>query len=367
MSKDEGGEKTEKATPQRMRKLRKEGSLQRSQDLSAWLVIGAVVITLPMVVTSGRAAAQTQLARVDAIATAPDARVAVEMLGDAMASMLGTLAPMLGASVLAAVVAAAAQGGIHVAPKKLKPSFKHFHPKQGFQKVFGAQAWWNGAKAALKAAAIGIVLYTVIQGVVPLLIGSGAHSLPATLDLAVGGAMDLVKIAVIAGFVLAGLDALVVMRRNRKQTRMSKKEIKDEHKQSEGDPHIKGQIRQRQIAMSRNRMMAEVANADVVMVNPTHVAVALRYEPGTGAPRVIAKGRGHIAARIREKAGDAQVPMVQDVPLARALHDSCEVGQEIPAHLYAAVARVLAFVMALKRRGAAAGVHRDPQAEVVAA
>ncbi len=366
VSKDDSGEKSEKATPQRMKKLRKEGSLQRSQDLSAWMVIGAVVVALPLVIRSARDSAHGQLARVDAIAAAPDPWVALEMFGDALGSLLTTLAPAFAAAVLAAVVAAAAQGGIRVAPKKLKPTVKHFAPKQGAKKLFGGQAWWNGAKAALKAAAIGTVLYMVIQGVVPMLIGSGAHSLTSTLDIAVGGATTLIKTAVIAGFVLAGFDALVVMKRNRKQTRMSKKEIKDEHKQSEGDPHVKGQIRQRQIAMSRNRMMAEVVNADVVMVNPTHVAVALRYEPGTGAPRVIAKGRGHIATKIREKATEGQVPMVQDIPLARALHDACEVGQEIPAHLYAAVARVLAFVMALRRRGAASGIHRDPQAEAVA-
>ncbi|MFP5358987.1 MAG: flagellar biosynthesis protein FlhB [Actinomycetes bacterium] len=155
------------------------------------------------------------------------------------------------------------------------------------------------------------------------------------------------------------------MKRNRKQTRMSKKEISDEHKQSEGDPHVKGQRRARQIAMSRNRMMAAIAGADVVLVNPVHVAVALTYEPGTGAPRVVAKGRGHIAARIRAEAMDKRVPMVEDIPLARALHAACELGDEIPMHLYAAVARVLAFVMALRRRGAAAGMHRDPHAQEV--
>jgi flagellar biosynthetic protein FlhB len=104
-----------------------------------------------------------------------------------------------------------------------------------------------------------------------------------------------------------------------------------------------------------------------VLVNPTHVAVALRCEPGTGAPRVIAKGKGHIAAKIRKIAADKRVPMVQDIALARAIHAACDLGQEIPPHLYNAVARVLAFVMALKRRGAASGMHRNPHAEAVAA
>jgi flagellar biosynthetic protein FlhB len=112
--------------------------------------------------------------------------------------------------------------------------------------------------------------------------------------------------------------------------------------------------------MSRNRMMADLSSADVVLVNPTHVAVALRYEPGGGAPRVVAKGSGAIAAKIRERAQEHRVPLVRDVPLARALHKACDIGDEIPADLYAAVAQVLAFLFALKARGVAAGTHVVP-------
>lgn len=363
----DSGEKTQQATPKRMRELRRDGSLQRSQDVSAWVVVGAAAVTLPLVITRGADAARTQLAALRGFAAQPDADAAVLMLREALLSMLSTMAPLFVAVVVAAIATGAAQGGIHLAPKRLKPTAKHMMPKQGFKRVFGGQAWWNGAKAALKAGAIGTVLYVVVQGAVPQLLGTGAHSLAAILDQAREGAWSLVRIAVAAGLVLAAADVLVVQKRNRKQTRMSMKEIKDEHKATEGDPWIKGQRRAQQLAMSRNRMMAEVAKADVVMVNPTHVAVALRYEPGTGAPRVIAKGSGHIAARIRELATESRVPMVQDIPLARALHDACDLGQEIPAHLYAAVARVLAFVMSLRTRGAAAGMHRDPHAQEIAA
>jgi flagellar biosynthetic protein FlhB len=168
------------------------------------------------------------------------------------------------------------------------------------------------------------------------------------------------RTGIVAGLLLAVADVVVVMKRNRKQTRMTLKEVKDENKRTEGDPMLKGAIRAKQLAMSRNRMMAEVATADVVLVNPTHVAVALRYEPGSGAPKVVAKGAGAIAAKIREEASDKAVPMIEDIPLTRALHAACELGQEVPAHLFTAVARVLAFVMALRRRGASAGQHRVP-------
>jgi len=367
MSNDAGGDKTEKATPKRIKKLRKDGSLQRSTDLSAWIGIAAAALMLPLVIGRALDAARIQFAQVQGIASSPEPILVVEILRNGMFSMFSTMGPLFGVVVMAAILTGAAQGGIHFSSKKLKPSFKNFNIPQGLKRVFGGQAWWNGAKAALKAGAIGTVLYIVIKSLIPVLLGSGSHSLNSLIDIAAGGVGALVKTAIFAGLALAGADMIVVMKRNRKQTKMSKKEIKDENKQSEGDPMLKGQIRQRQLAMSRNRMMAEVGRADVVLVNPTHVAVALRYEPGTGAPRVVAKGKGHVATRIRKLASEKHVPMVQDIALARALHSACDLNQEIPLHLYAAVARVLAFVMALRRRGAAAGMHRNPHAEAVAA
>ena len=121
---------------------------------------------------------------------------------------------------------------------------------------------------------------------------------------------------------------------------------------------MKAQRRATQMAMSRNRMMSEMADADVLLVNPTHVAVALKYDPAKGAPRVVAKGAGEVAAKLRSLAEENRVPMVQDIPLARALHGSCELGQEVPAQLFTAVARVLAFVMHLGARGVKGGFHR---------
>ncbi len=126
---------------------------------------------------------------------------------------------------------------------------------------------------------------------------------------------------------------------------------------------VKGAIRSRQLAAARNRMMADIPTADVVLVNPTHVAVALRYEPERGAPRVVARGAGVVAAAIRERAGESRVPLVRDVPLARALYSSTTVGQEIPPELFAAVAQVLAFVISRRSRGPRGGEHRSPRDE----
>jgi flagellar biosynthetic protein FlhB len=143
-----------------------------------------------------------------------------------------------------------------------------------------------------------------------------------------------------------------------KTLKMSKYEITQEYKQAEGDPHMKAHRKGVALSMSQNRMMSEVTEADVLLVNPTHVAVALKYDPEKGAPRVVAKGAGEVAAKLREIAQEARVPLVQDIPLARALHGSCELGQEVPAELFTAVARVLAFVMHLGARGVKGGFHR---------
>ena len=144
---------------------------------------------------------------------------------------------------------------------------------------------------------------------------------------------------------------------------MTKHEVKQEHKNSEGDPLVKSAIRSRQLAAARNRMFQDIPEADVLLVNPTHVAIALRYDAERGAPRVVARGAGEIARKIREKAAESGVPLVRDVPLARALYSSTQVGQEIPQELYAAVAQVLAFVITRRTSGQSGGEHRSPRTE----
>ncbi|GAA3795519.1 EscU/YscU/HrcU family type III secretion system export apparatus switch protein [Cellulomonas soli] len=354
----DGQERTQKATPQRMKELRRKGGLSTSQDMSAWVGLGVAVLMIPGVISRGKAAATDQLAHVRDVALDPASLSVTTVLGDALRSVVPTLAPMFVAVVVAAIVVAAAQGGIHV--RKLKLHVEHLNPTSAAKRLLGPQSWWQGAKTLLKTGVVALVLLTVVQGLVPVLTVSGRLPLQQLVDTAAGGTTSLLRFGIVAGVLLAVADLVVVMRRNRKQTRMTLLEVKEEHKKTEGDPQVKGAIRAKQMAMSRNRMMAAVAQADVVLVNPTHVAVALRYEPGSGAPKVVAKGAGALAARIRAEASEHRVPLVEDIPLARALHAACEVGQEIPEYLFTAVARVLAFVMALRRRGASTGQHRVP-------
>jgi len=354
MSQD-SGEKTELATQKRMKEVREKGQLSRSQDLTAWVGVGAVAVMIPVTIAAGTGETMDQLFTVASVVRDPDPQLAVQALGAGMESIMAILTPMVVTVVIAVLAAAAIQGGIHF--KKFNGKFEQFNLIKGLGTTFGTQALWNGVKALLKTAVVTLVLAIVIQGLMPVLMTAGGLPIAELIGAATSGTESLIRSAVIAGLVLAAADVFVVMRRNRKKTRMTKKEVKDEGKSAEGDPLIKSQRRARQLAMSRNRMMSAVADADVVMVNPTHFAVALKYEPGKSAPRVVAKGAGAVAARIREKAEEDKVPIVRDIPLTRALHKACELGQEIPVELYTAVAQVLAFVMALKARGAAQGVH----------
>ncbi|MET3809258.1 EscU/YscU/HrcU family type III secretion system export apparatus switch protein [Arthrobacter sp. UYEF3] len=348
-------EKTEQATDKRMREVRSKGQLSRSQDLTAWLAVGAAAVMVPATVERGANAATDQVFSVKGIMAQPDSGKAVKALETGLGSLTATIGPMLIVVLIVVLVGSALQGGIHL--KKFRMDFEHFKLLSGLKRVFGAQALWGGAKALLKASVVGLVLYSVIQGMIPVLLTAGGLPVSGVVAAAGGGIASLIQFAVFAGIALAAVDFFVVMRRNRKKTRMSKKEVQDENKSSDGDPLIRSQRRARQLAMSRNRMIAAIGDADVVLVNPTHVAVALKYEPGKSAPRVVAKGAGHVAARIRQEAEAKNVPMVQDIPLARALHGACELGQEIPVDFYHSVAGVLAFVMSLRARGAGAGLH----------
>jgi flagellar biosynthetic protein FlhB len=349
-------ERTEQATQHRMKEVRSKGQLNKSTDVTAWLGVGAAALALPMVIADSSDVTSGMVVELQTIMDNPEPAVAAALFGNALGAVVPLLTPMFVSVVVAVVIGAGLQGGIHL--KKLTLHSEGLKMLPGLKRIVGPQAWWEGLKAVLKTAVVGGVLYVVVQGLLPVLMSAGGLPVSAVLDVASGGAGALLQTAIAAGLGLAILDMIVIARRNRKRTRMSKKEVKDESKNSDGDPLVRHQRRSRQLAMSRNRMIAAVSSADVLLLNPTHLVVALKYEPGKSAPRVVAKGAGEIAAKMRERAREEGVPMVHEILLARALHAACEVGEEVPAELYTAVARVLAFVMSLRARGAAQGVHR---------
>jgi flagellar biosynthesis protein FlhB len=356
------GEKTEKPTQHRKREARREGRIPRTPDLGSWGGLLAASTILPMIVRNTLGTAQRLLYLAVGVIGDPDPQKALSLFARAMRDSALTVAPLTLGMLAVGVAASAAQGGLHVATKLLKPDFKRLNPWSGFKRALGPHAMWEATKATVKTAVLATVVFSSLRGLVPRLLTSATVSVSSTLDILGSTVLGVVRTAALAGLVMAFADYAVARRRIGKQIRMSKQEVKEEHKRQEGDPQLKAAIRGRQMDMARRRMMADLTKADVVMVNPTHVAVALRYDPSRGAPRVVAKGAGAVAAKIREVAAEHRIPMVQDVPLARALHKACDLGDEIPSELYAAVARVLAFIMTLKAKGSAAGVHRSPVA-----
>lgn len=351
------GDKTEKPTAKKLREGRKEGQIARSPDVSAWLGMLAISVVMPWI---GRRISDdlvTEFAMARQVIADPRPERAAALMGQGLRDVLTGWLPLGVLAMLVAVAATGAQGGFVLATKKVKPKLSNLSLLKGAKRVFGPMTLWEGVKTLVKTAVLGIVLWSVVSRIAPELLGMTSAPLSTSLSTTGSAVLAVVRASIVAGLVMAVADYLVQRRRVGKQLRMSKHDIKQEHKQSEGDPLLKGAIRSKQMAMSRNRMMSDLASADVVVVNPTHVAVALRYVPGQGAPVVVAKGAGAVAAAIRQKATEHRVPMVEDIPLARALHAACEIGQEVPAQLYGAVAQVLAFVMSLRARGSVAGLH----------
>ncbi len=360
-----GGEKTEKPTGKRLSEARKKGQVAKTPDLGAWLGLAAVVAVVPMVIGPTRVRLEVLLGSLSDVAADPEPARMLAALAQGGAAIVPAIVPMLAVSVVVAIASSVAQGGFVLATKAAKPNWQRLDVLKGIKNLFSVVNLWQLVKSLVKTALIGGVLWVTVQGLVPVLLSGGGLTLAGVLAATTDGTASLVSIAVAAGVVLAAVDFAVQKAKTMKDLRMTKQEIKDEFKNSEGNPEVKAAIKGKQRAMSRNRMMSAVGEADVVLVNPTHVAVALKYEAGQGAPRVVAKGSGHVAARIRERATEAGVPMVSDVPLARALFAACEVEQEVPMHLYVAVAQVLAFVMALKKRGSVLGLHANPTPSAV--
>jgi len=355
---EDKSQKTEKPTPQRRKQAAKDGQVPRSADITAWLTVLSFSYLAPLTVERLRETFTILMGRASDLMAQPEASRALEVLQVGATGAAGAMMPMLFSAMGLAIIGGVAQGGLKISSKRFKPKFENLNVGKGVKRWFWVQAAWQLAKTLLKFAVIGLVAWLVLSAAQERAMGGGGLSLSASVAGAVEAAINLLRVTAFIGMVIAALDYLVERRRVNKGMMMSPDEIKREHRQSEGDPYQKGALRRRQRELSRNRMMADVATADVVVVNPTHVAVALKYEPGAGAPIVVAKGAGVIAARIREEAEKHHLPMVADIPLARLLYAGCEVGQAIPVDLYDAVARILAFIMALRRKGSVvSGIH----------
>lgn len=350
MAKEDSGARTEKPTPKRRREARKEGQIARSVDLVQWIALLVATFVLPSSTSALLGALTTSTRQLVATSAQGEPGPAFGHLGDVLGLMAIGLAPLFGILFLVTAGGLMAQGGVVLATKGLKPKWERVSPKAGFKRLFSAQSLAETAKALLRLLVFGIVIWVVVLGTVRELVRGTPMDLRATVPI-LGEALILaLRVSAVAGVLIGVADYLFQRHQTEKRLKMSRHEVRQEMKSAEGDPLIRSRRRSAHAKLTRNGLLAAVDDASVVVVNPTHVAVALRYQHGEGAPRVVAKGGDEIARRIRERALETGIPVLEVRPLARVLHDTVKVGEHVPTELFEAVAIVLAFVMRDRRR-----------------
>jgi flagellar biosynthesis protein FlhB len=351
--------KTEKATPKRRTEARKQGQVAKSTDLNGAVILGVGLVGIMLLgpnIVSGTAGAMNAIfGEVSNPGAATTAAGLHNLESIALHTILTAVAPIAGMCAAAAFAVNVAQVRFKPSAGAIKPNFKKLSPVSGAKNLFGPRMLFEGAKSLTKVAAVAAV---VALALLPQLtnLGASIDTTPIALGkMIASGAYGIAERAAAAYLLIGIVDLIYQKRRLEKSLKMSKQEVKEEAKQQNTPPEVRAAIRRRQIQAARARMMAAVPQADVVVTNPTHFAVALSYDGSHPAPIVVAKGQDLVAKQIRRIAEENKVPIVPDPPLARSLHASVEIGQMIPAELYAAVAQVLAFVyrMAGRRKAAA--------------
>ena len=352
MSQESDNEKTEDPTPQRIQKSREEGQVPRSRELTtlAMLLVGWGL----MLASGGYLARELQHLLHNGLAfdrlLVRDPQYMLDQAGSLLGIAFMAMLPLVAALYLTALTAPAVIGGLNLSGKAIKLNLKKLNPISGIKRLFSAQMLSEMVKAIMKVllAALGGGIYLLLHkhefiGLVHEPLGFALKHISQLLL----GCMIVIVMSLIP---MVAFDVIYQLWSNWKKLRMSRQEVKDEHKNQEGDPQLKGRIRQLQRQMAQGRMMQDVPTADVIVNNPTHYSVALKYQEGAmGAPIVVASGSGLIALRIRELAEENRVPMLEAPPLARALYRHCEPSAPVPAELYNAVAEVLAWVYSLRR------------------
>ncbi|HWE09025.1 MAG TPA: EscU/YscU/HrcU family type III secretion system export apparatus switch protein [Solirubrobacteraceae bacterium] len=348
-------DRTEKATPKRLREARKKGEIAKSTELSGAAVLMAglagIMFLGPKVVAGASGAMRTAFATIAKPGEVSSGAGLHGLMEIGLKTLESTVAPIIGICVACVVVANVSQTRGRMSMAALKPDFRRLNPVTGFKQIFGKRVGFELAKVLAKVSVVGAM---AAMSLVPQItqLGANVGTTPGALgSLLSSGAKSIIERVLIVYVLIALIDFIHARRRHSKQLKMTKQEVKDEFKQTQLPPEVKAALRRRQQQAARARMMAAVPTADVVVTNPTHYAVALRYDGNLPAPVVVAKGKNLVAVQLRRIATENNVPIVPDPPLARSLHASVEIDRMIPAELYAAVAQVLAFVYRLAGRG----------------
>lgn len=349
---EDDSQKTEDPTSKRLSDAREKGQVARSQEVSHWFMILALALVVgifsPGLLSDIGGLLRPFVEQPHMIVL--DGGGLRDILTGTALGILKVAAIPLTIILVAGLAAGTIQNGIIVTTEQIQPKLSNIGFKRGFKKMFSSRALTDFLKGILKLAIVGVVVGLIVWPDRDMLAVIPTMEVPNVMALVRTEATKVIVGVLVVMTIITLADVFYQRFMHHKELRMTKQQVKDEHKQSEGDPLIKSRLRQIRVERARKRMMAAVPEADVVITNPTHYAVALKYDQATmEAPRVVAKGVDNVALRIREVAEENDVAVVENPPVARALHASVEIDQEIPPEHYKAVAEIIGYVMRLKQ------------------
>ena len=358
MAESDSGEKTEEPTAKKLSDARKKGQIARSKDLGTMFVLVGSAFAMMVMGSALVDALSTTMKRLFTLSRreAMDVHAIAGIISDGASNIVFPMLAIFFIIMLAAFIGNTMLGGMAFSWEAMAPKASRLSPLAGFKRMFGVQAAVELLKSILKFFVVFIVAFLLLSGLFEQILGLSLEAIPLNFGHAVNMLLWMFLALALSIGIIVAIDAPYQVWNHTRQLKMTKQEIKDEFKNTEGNPEIKGRIKQTQYEMSQRRMMSEVPNSDVVITNPTHYSVALKYDPKVGgAPKLIAKGVDEMAIHIRTIAKEHNVEIIQSPALARSLYYTAEVDQDIPEELYAAVAQVLAFIFQLNehRRGRA--------------
>ena len=347
------GEKTEEPTSKKREDARKKGQVARSQELNTAFVLlmGFLILRILWEYIYGNIAEYT-IYLYSNISQSTSTEGITELFIGIMILLAKTIMPVMFAILIVGLGINVFQVGLVISTEKLEPKLSNLNPINGFGRIFSKRSLVELAKSIFKIIVIGYFLYLYLKDQIPLvpqfIFFDLPHSLATIADVIFTMAFQVIGVIML----MAAADYAYQKWQTTQDLMMTKQEVKDEFKQMEGDPQIKSRIKQKQRQMAMQRMMSEVPKADVIVTNPTHLAIALSYKKGMIAPLVLAKGQDLVAEKIKEIGREHHILIVENKPVARALYEAVEVGGIVPAELYQAVAEILAYVYKIKHRRA---------------
>jgi flagellar biosynthetic protein FlhB len=350
MAESDSGEKTEEPTAKKLTDARKKGQIARSKDLGTMFVLVGSGFAMLLMGSSLVEGLSLMMKRLFSLSRREvmDVNALLNVIANSVPMVITPILWIFFIIIVAAFIGNTMLGGMSFSWAATAPKASRLSPIAGFKRMFGVQAAVELVKSILKFFVVFIVAFLLLTGLFEQILGLSLEAIPTNFDHAVNMLLWMFITLALSIGIIAVIDAPYQVWNHKRQLKMTKQEIKDEHKNTEGNPEVKGRIKRTQYEMSQRRMMGEVPNSDVVITNPTHYSIALKYDADVGgAPRLVAKGIDEMAMHIRTIAKENDVEIIQSAALARSLYYTAEIDQDIPEELFAAVAQVLAFIFQL--------------------